>query len=146
MGIEMSSTRNYDPIAATVFRLGLPGGDEFFLENLDFMREVHGDQITDALRAAYTENDLAKAEEFAGLLLDDFAYDIVSYEDERIEIEYTAAGDVHGTMTLQRSGVIEGNLLIQAVLKASENTWSNARTKAKVDAEIADEEAAANSL
>ncbi|NTF17808.1 hypothetical protein G6L37_05295 [Agrobacterium rubi] len=142
----MPNTKNYDPIAATVFRIGLPDGDEFFVDNLDFMREVHGDLITDTLRAAYTENDLSKAEEFAALLVEDFAYEIVKNDDERLEIEYSAAGDVHGNMSLLKSGFREGDLLVQAVLKASEGIWSSVRVRAKVDAEIAAEEAAANVL
>lgn len=137
------NNRNYDPIAATVFRLGLPGGDEFFLENLDFMRETHGDEITDALRTAHTENDVAKAEEFAALLVDDFSYEVVSRDSQRIEINYSAAGEVEGSVKLTRFGVVEGDLLVQAILRAAEGTWTNARVKAKVDAEIAAENAAA---
>lgn len=133
----MSATRNYDPISATVFRLGFPDGDEFFLENIDFMREMYGDEITDTLRAAYTEGDVSKAEEFAALLVDGFSYEVVGDDTEKLEIEYSANGEVEGSLKLFRSGVREGDLLVQAILKASEGIWTNARVKETVDAEIA---------
>lgn len=139
----MSATRNYDPISATVFRLGLPDGDEFFSDNIDFIRDMYGDEITDALRAAYTEGDVSKAEEFASLLVDGFSYEVVGNDAEKLEIEYSAAGDVEGTLKLFRSGVREGDLLVQAILRAAEGIWTNARVQEKVDAEIAAEKASA---
>jgi hypothetical protein len=135
--------KTYDPLAATVYLLGLPQGETFFMENLDFMREIYGDEITDALRSAYTENDLAKAEEFAALLVDDFTYEVDSDDDESLSVSYSAAGGVEGLLTMKRSPHRdETDLLVLAVLNASEGIFTRARIKAKVDAEIAAEEAA----
>lgn len=136
--------KTYDPLAATVFRLGLPEGDAFFVQNLDFMRERYGDEITDTLRAAYTENDLVKAEEFAALLVEDFSYEVDRDDEEAFAVSYSAAGGVKGRLTMNRLRDPDGSdLAVLAVLKASEGIFSKARIRKKVDAEIAAEEAAA---
>lgn len=136
--------KTYDPLAATVFRLGLPEGDAFFMDNLDFIREVYGEEITDTLRSAYTENDLGKAEEFAALLVEDFSYKVDRDDEEELVVSYSAAGGVRGHLTTSRVRDREGcDLLVLAVLSASEGIFSRARIKEKVDAEIAAEEAAA---
>jgi hypothetical protein len=140
---SMPETRAYDPIAASVVRLGMPGGDEFFTDNLDFMRERHGNDITDALRAAVTENDLGKAEEFASLVVEGFSYKVIRNDGEVAEISYTAPGDIEGRAAHHRFPGNESDPLVLAVIHASEGIWSKARVRAKVDAEIAAEEAAA---
>lgn len=135
--------KTYDPLAATVFRLGLPEGDTFLLNNLDFIREVYGDEITDALRSAYTENDLGKAEEFAALLVEDFAYKVDRDDGEELVVSYSAAGEVSGRLKMSRARDREGcDLMVLAVLSASEGIFSRARIKEKIDTEIAAEEAA----
>lgn len=138
-----NSPKTHDPIAATIIRLGLPGGDEFFLDNLDFMRETYGDEITDALRTAYAENDLDKALEFANLLVDGFSYEVVSADARQAEIEYSINGEPTGSTKCSRFRDTDSNPLVLAVLHAVESTWSRARVQARVDAEIAAEEAAA---
>lgn len=134
--------KTYDPLAATVFRLGRPEGDTFFTDNLGFIREVYGDGIADALRSAYTENDLGKAEEFAALLVEDFAYKVDRDDEEELVVSYSAVGGVSGRLAMNRARDREGcDLIVLAVLSASEGIFSRARIKEKLDAEIAAEEA-----
>lgn len=125
-------TATYDPISATVFRLALPGGDDFLQDNLAFMRETYGDAVADALYAAHTENDLARAEEFAALLVDDFSYEIERDDAEAFGISYRAADGVSGSLKINRSGHFQGDILVHAVLSASESIWSRARIEAEV--------------
>ncbi len=141
---SMPETRTYDPIAASVVRLGMPGGDDFFTQNLDFMRERYGDDITDALRSAVTENDLAKAEEFAALIIDGFSYKVIRNDGEVAEILYSAPGDIEGRASHYRFPGIDSDPLVLAVIHASEGIMSKARARATLDAEITAEEAAAS--
>jgi len=137
------SNRTYDPLSASVFRFGFPGGEEFFLENLGFMRERYGDEITDTLRAAFTEDDLAKAEEFASLLVSDFSYTTIRNDTDGVEIAYSAGSDVSGNLKLNPARDIDegGDRLVHAVIKAAEAVLSGRRARARADAELAGEEA-----
>lgn len=141
--MPMTETRNYDPIAASVFRLGMPGGDEFFMENLGFMREVYGDEITDTLKTAVTENDIEAAKQFASLVAEGFSYVVTEATEEHVAIDYSIDGEVVGNAKCARRGPDSIDAEIKAVLYASEGLMTNARIRAKVDAEIEAEQAAA---
>jgi hypothetical protein len=128
MSNQISAARNYDPLDATVIRLGLPGGDAFLMENLDFMRETYGDEITNAFRKAYAENDLKEAEKFASLLVDDFQFNVSRDDDKVLEIQYSAADRSSGTLSMIRKNFDEGcNLTVLAVLAASKGIHSRLR-------------------
>ncbi|MNU29068.1 hypothetical protein D3C71_175150 [compost metagenome] len=139
----LADTRTYDPIAASVIRLGMPGGDEFFMENLDFMREVYGDEITDTLKTAVTENDLEAARKFSSLVAEGFSHVVTEKTDDHVEIDYSINGELVGNVKCVSRGSDSIDPEIKAVLYASEGIMTNARVKAKVDAEIAAEEAEA---
>lgn len=139
----IAEPRTYDPIAASVIRLGMPGGDEFFMENLDFMRELYGDEITDALKTAVTENDLEAARKFSSLVAEGFSHVVNEKTDEHVVIDYSINGELVGNVKCVSRGLDGIDPEIKAVLYASEGIMTNARVKARVDAQIAAEEAVA---
>lgn len=88
---------DYDPLGATVIRLGLPGGDDFFTEHVDPITAAYGDELADAFCLAVRENDLEAAERFAAVAAPGYAYEVTKSTDEMIEISYSVPGVVTGT-------------------------------------------------
>jgi hypothetical protein len=133
---KTDATRTYDPIAFTVARLHWEEGDTIFMDNIDFMRERYGDEITDTLRAAYAESDLQKAGAFAALLLPGFAFEVVR-DDEEIVVEFTADGDLDGMISLYRRHHRVGDPVVNAVLQVAVKAYGDECIRKEIESEEA---------
>lgn len=121
-----------DPLAFTVARLHWENGESIFMENIDLMRERYGDEVTDTLRSAYSENDLQMAGKFAGLLLPGFTFEVVRDDDE-IVVEYTADGDLGGMISLYRRHQKAGDPVVNAVLKVVTRAYTSECVRKEVE-------------
>jgi hypothetical protein len=131
-----------DPLSFTVARLHWENADKILSDNIGLMREHYGDEVADTLRSAYAESDLQKAGEFAALLLPGFTFEVVR-DDEKVVVEFTADGDLDGMISLYRRHQRAGDPVVNAVLKVATRAYADECFRKQIEAEEANEEAAA---
>lgn len=137
MSIEVNKQCEYDPLAATVLRLGLPGGIEFLREHLQAISNSYGEVVAKDLEYAVVDSDLRAANRFAKSLVDDFQYKIIKNNREEAEIRYSGSG-INGNYK-QKKAIEEGaSPIVLAVLGAAEGIVSRNQR----DADLVEESAA----